>query len=110
MKKDNSFSAVMARKAEIIKAAVGVDYAQFESGSIAFDYEAMMASTGYSLEDVIGILRSYAIGNTPLIELKNITALVQKISKSGCGARIFIKDEAANPSGSFKVRRAATSV
>lgn len=110
MKKDNSFSAVMARKAEIIKAAVGVDYAQFESGSIAFDYEAMMASTGYSLEDVIGIQRSYAIGNTPLIELKNITALVQKISKSGCGARIFIKDEAANPSGSFKVRRAATSV
>lgn len=110
MKKDNSFSAVMARKSEIIKAAVGVDYAQFESGSIAFDYEAMMASTGYSLEDVIGIQRSYAIGNTPLIELKNITALVQKISKSGCGARIFIKDEAANPSGSFKVRRAATSV
>ena len=36
--RDNSFSAVMARKSEIIRAAVGVDYKQFESGSIAFDY------------------------------------------------------------------------
>ena len=110
MRKDNSFSAVMARKPEIIRAAVGVDYQQFESGSIAFDYEAMMASTGYSLEDVIEIQRGFAIGNTPLIELKNITSLVRKLSKTGYGARIFVKDEAANPSGSFKVRRAATSI
>ena len=110
MTKDNSFSAVMARKAEIIRNAVGVDYKQFESGSIAFDYERMMASTGYTLEDVAEIQRGFAIGNTPLIELKNITALVRKISKDGYGARIFVKDEAANPSGSFKVRRAATSI
>ena len=110
MTKDNSFSAVMARKAEIIRAAVGVDYRAFESGSIAFDYEAMMASTGYTLEDVVEIQRGFAIGNTPLIELKNITSLVRKLSKTGYGARIFVKDEAANPSGSFKVRRAATSI
>ena len=108
--KDNSFAAVMARKAEIIRAAVGVDYKQFESGSIAFDYEKMMASTSYTLEDVREIQRGFSIGNTPLIELKNITALVRKLSKSGYGARIFVKDEAANPSGSFKVRRAATSI
>ncbi|HML68232.1 MAG TPA: 2-amino-4-oxopentanoate thiolase subunit OrtB [Clostridia bacterium] len=108
--KDNSFAAVMARKSEIIRAAVGVDYKQFESGSIAFDYEKMMASTGYTLEDVVEIQRGFAIGNTPLIELNNITALVRKLSKDGYGARIFIKDEAANPSGSFKVRRAATSI
>lgn len=108
--KDNSFSAVMARKSEIIRAAVGVDYKQFESGSIAFDYEGMMASTGYTLEDVAEIQLGFAIGNTPLIELKNITALVRKLSKDGYGARIFVKDEAANPSGSFKVRRAATSI
>ncbi len=108
--RDNSFSAVMARKSEIIRAAVGVDYKQFESGSIAFDYEGMMASTGYTLDDVAEIQRGFAIGNTPLIELKNITALVRKLSKDGYGARIFVKDEAANPSGSFKVRRAATSI
>ncbi len=110
MTRDNSYSAVMARKAEIIRAAVGVDYSQFESGSIAFNYEKMMASTGYTLEDVIEIQRGYAIGKTPLIELKNIASLVRKLSKSGYGARIFVKDEAANPSGSFKVRRAATSI
>ncbi len=110
MSRDNSYAAVMARKAEIIRNAVGVDYCQFESGSIAFDYEKMMASTGYTLEDVIEIQRGFAIGNTPLIELKNITSLVRKISKDGYGARIFVKDEAANPSGSFKVRRAATSI
>ena len=108
--RDNSFSAVMARKSEIIRAAVGVDYKQFESGSIAFDYEGMMASTGYTLDDVAEIQRGFAIGNTPLIELKSITALVRKLSKDGYGARIFVKDEAANPSGSFKVRRAATSI
>ena len=110
MTRDTSYEAVIARKREIIKAAVGVDYAQFESGSIAFDYEAMMRSTGYTLEDVIEIQRGFAIGYTPLIELKNITALARKLSKPGFGARIFIKDEAANPSGSFKVRRAATSI
>ena len=110
MSRDNSFSAVMARKADIIRNAVGVDYKQFESGSISFDYERMMASTGYTLEDVAEIQRGFAIGNTPLIELKNITSLVRKLSKDGYGARIFVKDEAANPSGSFKVRRAATSI
>jgi cysteine synthase len=110
MTKDNSFAAVMGRKSEIIRAAVGIDYKQFESGSIAFDYEKMMASTGYTLEDVREIQRGFAIGNTPLIELKNITALARKLSRDGYGARIFIKDEAANPSGSFKVRRAATSI
>ncbi len=110
MTRDNSYAAVLARKAEIIRNAVGVDYSQFESGGIAFDYERMMASTGYTLEDVIQIQRAYAIGNTPLIELNNITALVRKLSKSGYGARIFVKDEAVNPSGSFKVRRAATSI
>jgi len=110
MTRDTSYEAVIARKREIIKAAVGVDYAKFESGSIAFDYEAMMRSTDYSLKDVIEIQREFAIGNTPLIELENITALVRKLAKPGFGARIFIKDEAANPSGSFKVRRAATSI
>jgi cysteine synthase len=54
------------------------------------------------------------IGNTPVLEMKNLTALARKCAasrgKSGLGARIFIKDEAANPSGSFKARRAAISV
>ncbi|MCE5235084.1 MAG: 2-amino-4-oxopentanoate thiolase subunit OrtB [Clostridiaceae bacterium] len=108
--RDVSYEAVTARKQEIMKTAVGMDYSLFESGSIAFDYEALMRAPGLTLEQVIDIQRGFSIGNTPLIELKNITALARKLSSPGKGARIFIKDEAANPSGSFKVRRAATSI
>ena len=45
-----------------------------------------------------------------MIELKNITELVRAVARPGKGARIFVKDEAANPSGSFKDRRASISV
>ena len=108
---DNSYAAVMARKNEIMKRAVGMDYDQFESGSIAFDYEGMMAATGYTLDAVRKIqAEEFQIGNTPLIELKNLTALARSFAPSGMGARIFVKDEASNLSGSFKVRRAATSI
>ncbi|NLD51715.1 MAG: PLP-dependent lyase/thiolase, partial [Clostridiales bacterium] len=108
--RDNSYAAVMARRGDIMKAAVGMDFARFESGGMAFDYEAMMAAPGLSLQDVEQIQRDYAIGNTPLIELKNLTALSRSCADSGMGARLFIKDEACNPSGSFKARRAAISV
>lgn len=108
--KDMSYNAVMGRRADIIKAAVGMDYSRFESGSIAFDYEGMMNATGFDVNEVRRIQEGFAIGHTPLIELKNITALARKMAPEGKGARIFIKDEAANPSGSFKARRAATSI
>jgi 2-amino-4-ketopentanoate thiolase beta subunit len=42
--------------------------------------------------------------------LKNINDLIKKLSVEGFGARIFLKDEAGNLSGSFKARRAAISV
>lgn len=108
--RDNSYSAVMARKPEIMKASVGIDYSIFESGSIAFDYEKMMKETGYTLEQMQEIQYSTGVGNTPILELKNLTALARKLAPEGKGARIFIKDEAANPSGSFKARRAANAV
>jgi cysteine synthase len=108
---DNSYTAVMARKNEIMKRAVGMDYDLFESGSIAFDYEAMMAATGYTLDAVRKIqTEEFQIGNTPIYELKNLTALARACAPEGMGARIFVKDEASNLSGSFKVRRAATSI
>lgn len=108
--KDLSYQAVMQRKNEIMKKSVGMDYDVFESGSIAFDYEAMMRETGYTLEDIIRIQKGFSIGDTRIIELKNITKLARSCAEPGKGARIFLKDEASNPSGSFKVRRAATSV
>lgn len=110
MNKDMSYEGVMSRKNEIMKEAVGIDYERFEGKGIAFDYEKMMRETGYTLEEMKRIQRSTGVGNTPLLELKNLTNLARKFSDKGKGARIFIKDEASNPSGSFKARRAANSV
>lgn len=109
MTKDTSFEAIMSRKGEIMKAAVGMDYDEFESGSIAFDYERMMRETGYSLQKIEQIQSETGVGNTPILELRNLTKLARRFAPDGKGARIFIKDEAANPSGSFKARRTATS-
>lgn len=110
MMKANDYASVMGRKAEIMIQSVGIDYSKFESGSIAFDYEKMMRETGYSLEEMQNIQYSVNVGNTPILELKNITALARSCAPQGKGARIFIKDEACNPSGSFKARRAANAV
>ncbi len=104
------YNSVMGRSNEIMKKALGLDYNEFESGSVAFDYEALMKSTGYTLEEVAKIQNKTAVGNTPLIELRNLSALSRKYAKPGYGARIFAKDEAANASGSFKARRAACAV
>jgi len=104
------YSEVMSRKKEILLKATGIDYDEFEISPIAFDYEGLMNSAGYSLEKVREILQETGVGQTQLIELKNLTDLVRSISPSGKGGRIFVKDEAANPSGSFKDRRAALSI
>ncbi len=104
------YESVMGRSNEIMKKALGLDYADFESGSIAFDYETLMKSTGYTLDEVTKIQSRTGVGNTPLLELKNLSALSRKYAKPGFGARIFAKDEAANASGSFKARRAACAV
>ena len=109
MNRDDSYGAVMKRKGEIMRSSVGIDYEQYATGSLSFDYEAMLLDTGYDLDTVRKIQKSTAVGDTPLVELKNLTALAKSVSKPGKGARIFVKDEAANPSGSFKDRRASLS-
>ncbi|MCC5465583.1 2-amino-4-oxopentanoate thiolase subunit OrtB [Pelosinus baikalensis] len=107
---NTSYQAVITRKPEIIKKATNIDYAAFESGEIGFDYERMMSQVAYSLNKIRQIQQETGVGNTPLLELKNITALARQLAGPGKGARIFIKDEACNPSGSFKARRASVSV
>jgi cysteine synthase len=104
------YDSVMGRSNEIMKEALGLDYAPFESGSVAFDYEALMKATIYTLDEINRIQSRTGVGNTPLLELRNITAFARKYAKPGYGARIFVKDEAANASGSFKDRRAACAV
>ena len=104
------YDSVMGRSNEIMKEALGLDYTPFESGSVAFDYEALMKATNYTLDEINRIQSRTGVGNTPLLELRNITAFARKYAKPGYGARIFVKDEAANASGSFKDRRAACAV
>lgn len=110
MSLDKSYAAINSRKNEIMKNAMQIDYAQFEQEGAGFDYEGMMAGVGYSIEEMRQIQLEHGVGNTPLIELRNLTALARKYAPEGKGARILVKDEAANASGSFKARRAAVAV
>lgn len=107
---DTSYQAVMLRKPEIVKRAVGIDYHEFCCGRLGFDYEGMMGKVAYAMDQMTAIQRETGVGNTPLLELRNLTSLARKLAPKGKGARIFVKDEAANPSGSFKARRASISV
>ncbi|MBZ9624204.1 PLP-dependent lyase/thiolase [Clostridium tagluense] len=106
----NKYEELMERKNEIILKSIGIDYSKYETGKLSFDYEGLMKDVGYCLEEVKEIQNEVGVGNTPLIELKNITKLARKTSKTGHAARIFAKDESCNPSGSFKDRRASISV
>jgi len=105
-----TYEEMMQRKNEIIQRSLNIDFNQFKRGTIAFDYEGMMTQAGYSMDDIIQIQRQSHVGNTPLLELKNLTELIRRISPKGKGATIVMKDEAANPSGSFKDRRASLAV
>lgn len=107
--RDMSYAAVMARKNEIMKASMGMDYDDYIHSPIAFDYERMMADTGYTHDAVARIQAETKVGNTPLYTLTNLTEAVRRISPPGKGATILLKDEAANASGSFKARRASIS-
>ena len=110
MGKDMSYQAVISRRNEIMKKSVGIDYDTYEYDGVGFDYERMMKEASpYDITEVIKIQKQNGVGNTPLKELRNITNLVRKIAPKGKGARIFIKDEALNDSGSFKARRASLS-
>src|SRR5512139_4070266 len=104
------FDAIMARRGEIMRKALGMDYSEFELSPIAFDYERMMTAHGYSLDEIVAIQRRAGVGSTPLLELRNLTDLVRSVSEPGKGARIFVKDEAANLAGAFKDRRASVSI
>lgn len=108
--KGNSYQEVLARRPQIMRDSVQIDYEAFNQGTIAFDYEKMMCDAAYSMDEMRDIQRQLGVGNTPIIELSNLTELARKYAPAGKGARIFVKDEAANASGSFKDRRASLAV
>lgn len=51
----NSYDDVMARRSDIMRRALALDYDSFQHGDLIFDYDALMSSTGYSLDDVARI-------------------------------------------------------
>lgn len=105
-----NYNDIMSQRQAIMRTSVGIDYSKYETGALAFDYERLLDDTGYDIKTVRDIQGRTAVGNTPLVELENITELVRAVAPPGKGARIFVKDEATNPSGSFKDRRASLSV
>ncbi len=109
MTKDLSYQAVMARKNDIMKESLGIDFNDYIHSPISFDFERMMQETGYTIETIAKIQTETKVGNTPLYELSRLTNEVRKFSDPGKGAMIMVKDEAANASGSFKARRASIS-
>jgi cysteine synthase len=103
-----SYAAVMQRRGEIIRHSVGIDYDRYEEpGGVAFDYEALASSPPFTLDQVRAVQREHKVGDTPLWELHRLSELVRRSAPAGRGARIFVKDEAGNASGSFKARRAS---
>ncbi|MBG9980125.1 PLP-dependent lyase/thiolase [Facklamia sp. DSM 111019] len=99
----------MGRNNEIMNNSLQIDFSKFELEGAAFDYESMMSEVGYEMDEMRKIQLELGVGNTPIVELKNLTKLARKYAPEGKGARIFIKDEACNASGSFKDRRASIS-
>jgi 2-amino-4-ketopentanoate thiolase beta subunit len=108
MSRGLDYASVMARRAEIMRRSIGIDYDRYElDGGIAFDYPALAESPPFTIEDVRRIQLQNKVGDTPLLELRRFNELVRHGAPAGKGARIFIKDEAANAAGSFKARRAS---
>ena len=62
--KNNSYEAVMSRRNEIMKKAVGIDYSKFEAKGVGFDYEKIINSTtkGTGLQNIIN--RATLLGAT----------------------------------------------
>lgn len=106
----DTYAAVMSRRDEIVERSTGLSYGKYGDAPVSFDYEAMMSDLPWTFESMRGIQSRQGVGATPLIELENLTRLIRLHSPKGKGARVFVKDEAANPSGSFKDRRASMSV
>jgi len=101
---------VVDRRDAIMRRSVGIDYDSLRVGRIAWDYEKLMGTVDRDVQEVAQIQLQRGVGSTQMFEAKRLTELARTVSAPGCGARIFIKDEAANPAGSFKDRRASLSV
>jgi 2-amino-4-ketopentanoate thiolase beta subunit len=106
----SEYTNLLSRRDEIIRRSTGIDYEALRLGSVAFDYDGLMNAVGRDVNEIADIQHERGVGQTAMREAGHLTEFVRATAKDGKGARIFIKDEAANPSGSFKDRRASLSV
>ena len=67
------YNSVMGRQADILRTSAGIDYSEFRRGRLVFDYDALMGSTGYTLDRIAEIQASCKVGHTPFLELKSLT-------------------------------------
>ena len=81
MTRDHSYEEVMAERSEIMRSSVGIDYSQYINGVLAFDYERLLSETGYDVDAAQAIQHQTGVGNTPLLELHNVTALVRSVAR-----------------------------
>ena len=88
MTNDLSYTSVMGRSAQILKKALGINYDDFIITPLAFDYEGMMGGVGYTLNEIQCLQQETSVGQTPLLELHNITALARKLAPKGKGGAI----------------------
>ena len=85
-----------------MKVALGIDYDEFITSPVAFEYERMMTQTGYSHAEIARIQGETKVGNTPLFELRNLT---EGAPYRGAGERRHDpgQDEAANAPAASKL-------
>ena len=57
-----SYTEVMARRSEIMRASVGIDYPQYSTGALAFDYERLLDDTGYDPDTTRAVQRATGVG------------------------------------------------
>ncbi len=55
----SNLESLLARKNEIMKQSMQIDYEKYESGSISFDYEALMRDYSFDLSTIHTIQREH---------------------------------------------------
>ena len=68
-----SYEQIMAQRAEIMLGSVGIDYAQYTTGVLAFDYEQLLIDTGYDIETAYAVQSRTGVGNIAHLNQWRIT-------------------------------------
>ncbi|MFR3389797.1 MAG: hypothetical protein ACLTT1_03325 [[Clostridium] scindens] len=76
---NQAVSDITGKNKDILFHSVNINYDEFKSGRLAWDYEKFMDIVGLSMDEIRKIAAEVYVGSTPLIELNNINRLVRSI-------------------------------